>query len=142
MSKKYFNKPSKTQTDPNVCSPLQAALRGARGEYVASNGRQALPSGDYSNFPTDLPSAMMVVKNAEQTFAQLPAVVRQRFGNNPGELSSFIEMTKNSEEFYNEGVRLGLLNKKSKPTTTTPQNHSTNNNTPPNNETGTPPPSE
>lgn len=45
---------------------------------------------------------------AETAFMALPAQVRKRFGNDPGNLIEFLQDPNN----YDEGVKLGLLNKR------------------------------
>lgn len=111
QAKIEFNDPSRTVTDPTSVSPLQAVLRGGRGEYVPGHGRNPLPAGDYSNFPLDLGSALTLVKTAQESFDRLPALIRQRFGNNPGELSAFMALAATDETARNEAIRLGLLPK-------------------------------
>lgn len=66
-------------------------------------GRDAPRFGD---FPTvDLVEAMNVVRSTEEAFMRLPAELRKRFGNDPGELWQWMQDPKNDAE----AVRLGLF---------------------------------
>lgn len=49
--------------------------------------------------------AVNLVRQAQETFDALPAQLRKRFSNDPGEFLAFFEDEKNREE----GVRLGLV---------------------------------
>lgn len=60
--------------------------------------------GDFSGIGT-YQEALAAISDAEETFMQLPADVRKRFSNDPGELISFIEDARNLPE----AVALGLL---------------------------------
>lgn len=53
----------------------------------------------------DFQTAMNMVIDAEQRFMQLPAEVRDRFGNDPSRLLAFVGDERNREE----AVRLGLV---------------------------------
>lgn len=70
-----------------------------------------LPSGvripQYADFHTviDFHSAMLQVRRAEEAFAQLPASVRARFGNDAGSLVDFVS----DEDNRDEAIRLGLV---------------------------------
>lgn len=61
-------------------------------------------SGDFTNI-TDFQSAMNLVVQAKEEFERVPAEVRARFANDPGELMAFLEDEKNREE----AVKLGLV---------------------------------
>ncbi len=49
--------------------------------------------------------AMNVVTKAESMFADLPATVRQRFENDPGEFLDFVDDPENAEEMIKLGLR-------------------------------------
>ena len=69
--------------------------------------RQGTPQfGDFSNV-SDYQSACNAMIEAQTSFAELPAEVRSRFRNNPAELISFIEDSKNKDE----AIKLGLIPK-------------------------------
>lgn len=63
--------------------------------------------GDFSNIG-DYQSMLDTVIKAEETFMELPAMLRYRFNNKPGELIEFL----NNPENYDEGVKLGLITPK------------------------------
>lgn len=60
--------------------------------------------GDYTNVP-DFQTALNVVLQAEEAFMELPAKIRQRFGNDPQQYLEFCEDGSNREE----AKRLGIL---------------------------------
>jgi len=55
----------------------------------------------------DFQHAMEVVTTSRQAFMTLPAELRNRFNNDPGQLLGFLEDSSNMEE----AVKLGLINK-------------------------------
>lgn len=55
--------------------------------------------------------ALDVVIKANEAFEGLPSNVRKRFQNNPSELLAFL----GDEENYDEGVKLGLFEKRPEP---------------------------
>lgn len=63
--------------------------------------------GDFSSV-TDYQTAIMALDDAKKAFMDLPSKVREKFGNNPSELISFLSDSSN----YDEAVRLGLIEKK------------------------------
>lgn len=65
---------------------------------------------DYSDV-NDFQTAMQQVRLAEQEFMEIPAKVRARFNNNPQE---YLEFFQNGEN-YEEGVKLGIINKRPLP---------------------------
>ena len=62
--------------------------------------------GDFSNVG-DFQSAMNAIADAQSGFMSLPGELRARFGNDPGQLISFLEDSANLDE----AVSLGLVNK-------------------------------
>nr|QJB18815.1 MAG: internal scaffolding protein [Microvirus sp.] len=60
--------------------------------------------GDFTDVP-DLRTALDLVNDAKNRFMALPAKLRARFHNSPGELWHFVNDPENGEE----SVRLGLL---------------------------------
>jgi len=64
---------------------------------------------DFSGF--DFMNAMNTVAKANEMFMGLPASMRKRFNNEPGELLAFVNDPRN----YDEGVRLGILNARPAP---------------------------
>lgn len=61
--------------------------------------------GDVSDYPVDFITAMQVVQDAEARFAELPAKVRERFGNDPANFLTFIDNSDNRDE----AIKLGLI---------------------------------
>lgn len=55
--------------------------------------------------------ALNTIQQATETFADMPAALRKRFNNNPGEFLEFVEDPSNREE----AVFLGLINKPATP---------------------------
>jgi len=72
-------------------------------EFVNKNQPQY---GDFSGF--DFMNAMNTVAKASEMFDQLPAAVRKRFNNEPGEFMTFVDDPANTDE----AIRLGLATKR------------------------------
>lgn len=65
---------------------------------------------DLSNLPS-YEEAMRTIIKAEQAFKDIPAPIRQRFGNDPQQLMNFLSNPENE----NEAVKLGLMVRKPQP---------------------------
>lgn len=67
--------------------------------------------GVYADFSqiTDYQSMLHQVQYAQEAFSSLPAELRQRFRNDPGQLLAFLQDKRN----YDEAIQLGLLEPKS-----------------------------
>lgn len=80
------------------------------GEFTHATGKQ----GVYADFTeiTDFQGMVDTIQKAEEAFALLPAQIRAKFQNNPGELVDFLGDPKN----YDEALSLGLLDPKDLPT--------------------------
>lgn len=63
-------------------------------------------NGDFSNV-VDLHQAMNLVRQAQESFDQLPADLRYNFDNNPAKLADFVSREENREL----AGKMGLLNK-------------------------------
>lgn len=76
------------------------------GEFLHVTSKQ----GQYADFSEiqDYQTMLNQVINADNAFSTLPAELRRRFNNNPGDLITFLQNPAN----YDEGVTLGLLNPK------------------------------
>lgn len=74
------------------------------GEFTHLTSKQ----GQYADFSqiTDYRDMLDTVRYAQEAFSSLPADVRLKFRNDPGELLAFLQDEKN----YDEGVKLGLIN--------------------------------
>lgn len=66
--------------------------------------------GDVSNL-TDYAGALQKVKEAEELFGNMSADIRERFGNNPQEMITFLENPDNLKE----AIELGMVLKKPDP---------------------------
>ena len=64
-------------------------------------------SQDYSNTVNDYQTALNIIREADESFAELPPEIRAEFRNDPQELLAFLEDDKNLAE----GIRRGLINK-------------------------------
>lgn len=103
------NEPSMTQQQfkdecdiNNIISKYQKTgtithLRRTEGQY--------LDMSEISDYQTSLNKVI----EANRLFDELPSEVRLRFGNDPAQFINFCE---NPEKNYEEGVKLGLFNKK------------------------------
>lgn len=58
--------------------------------------------------PNQFDDALNIIANARSQFEELPSNLRTKFNNDPKELLSFCQ----DENNYEEGVKLGLFNKK------------------------------
>ncbi len=58
----------------------------------------------------DYPSALRLINRGKSMFEALPAEMRERFGNDPGRLISFLDDPKNK----NEAIKMGLIPKPKK----------------------------
>lgn len=73
---------------------------------VMSNVSTAMPQqGDFTDV-VDYQSALNQVIAAQESFMTLPAQLRKRFANDPGQLLSFLEDPENRSE----AISLGLVN--------------------------------
>lgn len=70
------------------------------------NGVAMPSSGDFEGV-TDFHSAMNLVRQAQDEFLLLPAEVRARFNNDPGQVLAFLEDGRNRDE----AMKLGLISK-------------------------------
>lgn len=76
------------------------------GEFTHLTRKQG-QYADFSNI-TDYQTMLETVKYADEAFAALPAQMRLRFKNNPGDLLNFLQDKNN----YDEAVKLGLIEPK------------------------------
>lgn len=74
----------------------------ATGVITHLNGRQP-EYGDFSN-PVDFQTGLNTVRDAQELFASMPAVIRDRFGNDPMKLLEFIADEKNRDEAVSLGI--------------------------------------
>lgn len=62
-------------------------------------------SGDFTAV-TDFQTAMQTVRQAQEEFLRVPAEIRARFANDPGQFMAFLEDERNKDE----AIKLGLVN--------------------------------
>ena len=99
---------SRTRQSEAALTDINAAVRKYRKTGALTgclqNTRKAM-FGDFSESPNDFLEANIAVVNARCAFAGLPARVRERFGNDPVALLSFLADSANTEE----AIKLGLV---------------------------------
>lgn len=61
-------------------------------------------SGDFSKVP-DFHEAMNIINRAKETFMEVPAELREKFANDPGNFIKFVEDPKNRPEL----VKMGFI---------------------------------
>lgn len=70
------------------------------------NGVAMPVSGDFTGV-TDFHTAMNMVRQAQESFLELPAEIRERFANDPARVIQFLENPDNREE----AMKLGIVAK-------------------------------
>lgn len=81
------------------------------GEFVHVTRKQGVYA-DISGI-TDYATSLQKVMDANAAFSTLPSAVRLRFNNDPSKLLAFMQNPNN----YDEGVELGIFEKKASPST-------------------------
>lgn len=66
--------------------------------------------GDFSDMPS-YQEAQNVLVAANNAFSDLPAKIRERFGNDPAAYFDFVQSLKEGSEDYVEAIRLGIIDK-------------------------------
>lgn len=90
------------ETDINV---MMARYQRTGSFHGSTQVPSVLPNyGDFSVLP-DYQEALSIVMQAQDTFAALPASVRDRFGNDPTKMLNFLADDNNREE----ALKLGLI---------------------------------
>lgn len=70
------------------------------------NGVSMPLSGDFTS-ATDFQSSMNLIRQAQESFLELPATVRERFNNDPARVINFLEDPSNRDE----AIKLGIVSK-------------------------------
>lgn len=84
----------------------------ARAQRTGMLPQQTVP-GSYMDVPNvDYHQALEAVRRADSSFHSLPAAVRARFKNNPGELLNAIAQAGRDPELHAELVEMGVLSQK------------------------------
>lgn len=102
---KKFKKPSMTRqefsSDVNINTIMKKHAKGQMVDFLEKKNYQY---ADVSEVPT-YQEALQVVKNAEETFMNLSAEVRDRFANDPTKFLAFIHDEKNDAEARKLGLK-------------------------------------
>jgi len=99
------NKPSRTKQSMAAECDIKFIM--AQYHRTGLVTHVAKHKGSYGEFePVDFHDAMTVVKRAEEMFEELPALVRKRFQNDPGEFLDFCNDPANREEMRGLGLLL------------------------------------
>lgn len=97
--------PSKTkQADGPLCNINEIVKRYRNTGQLTHVRTEIAQYGDFSPV-VDFHGALVQLRKAEAAFERLPARVRRRFLNDPGELLDFVA----DEENYDEALELGLV---------------------------------
>lgn len=89
------------------CDINNIILKHARGEAVNIIDPAQMIYGDFTSLE-DFHSTMNRLKRTEEAWEQMPANIKKRFNQNPGELIEFLNNDANREE----AEQLGLVEKK------------------------------
>ncbi|AZL82882.1 internal scaffolding protein [Apis mellifera associated microvirus 26] len=102
-----------SKTDPSWAKDTDVNLIIQKWSKTGTNPHPSRTQGVYADISeiTDLMGAQEVVQKAADMFGALPALVRDRFRNDPVEMVTFLNDPRNHEE----AVKLGILEKKSPP---------------------------
>lgn len=110
-----FPEPSRTIQDAKDECDVNKILERYMRTGVLEHVRDSQPQfGDWSSLPPDYLSAQMQVIRAQDTFAKLPAVLREKFDNNSLNFLNFVTNPKNAKEM----IALGLATARPEPSST------------------------
>lgn len=99
----HSSRPGRTRQEFAQECDINVIMRRYAKSGVLPGTQRPLKYGDFSEVP-DFMTAMNVINEAAAAFAALPALVRRRFDNDPGEFIQFVQNPENLEECR----RLGL----------------------------------
>lgn len=106
-----FTEPSMTKQSMMAECDINSIVERSRVQGVVNHVNAKTPMyADVSRL-VDYQSALNLVNSASDVFRELPAKVRERFGNNPEGLIAFLDNPANEAE----GIELGLLKKRDLP---------------------------
>lgn len=109
------NTPSLTrQSAKDECDINQIVKKHLAGQVSSFVNKNEPRYEDYTGF--DFQAAMNTVASASEMFADLPAVIRKRFQNDPVEFMNFVHDPENIEE----GRKLGIFSPAKPPVTVPP----------------------
>lgn len=92
------------QSEKDSCNPALIYAKYMRTGLMTNVRQGELTYGDFSN-AVDYHDAVFKSQQAQEDFLQLPADIRIRFDNDPGQLIDFL----NDNNNYDEAVKLGLV---------------------------------
>lgn len=113
--------PSRTKQSFKAECDINNILKKFRDTGVVTHVRKS--AGLFADFSglTDYQTALNAVLSADAAFKELPASVRDRFGNNPTAFLRFVEDDKNEDEL----ISMGLAERRPPPKETTPTGDTT-----------------
>lgn len=79
-----------------------------RGELYDNFNKYEPHYGDYSDFASDYHAALNLVLQAQESFAELPAAIRDRFDNDPEAFLRFMDDPDNLDE----AIELGIVERR------------------------------
>nr|QJB20090.1 MAG: internal scaffolding protein [Microvirus sp.] len=101
---KRFSQPTMTKQSLAHDADINVIMAKAqRGMLIPGRSKQP-QFGDFTAVP-EFQDALNIVREAEKSFSELPAALRDRFHNNPAEMLTFLADVNNRAE----AVRLGLI---------------------------------
>jgi len=99
----YNDQPSMTKQEfTKSCDPNYIVDLVLRGKDVEFKGNAFY--GDFSDLPTDYHTALNIVTQANQSFMQLPADMRSKFDNDPGQFLEFVNDPANAQALIDMGL--------------------------------------
>ncbi len=110
--------PSRTKQSHKDECDVNQILKKYKATGLIQHVQNTTPAwGDFTNVD-DYQSSINKVIEAQQSFGTLPAHVRKRFENDPGQLIAFLEKNEN----YEEAKKMGLVQPKNQPEKTMQHN--------------------
>lgn len=108
-----YKKPSMTQQHHAQEVNINQIMDRARSHNVVEPNSSRAPRvpifGDFRG--VDFTNALHLIRDAKEDFMRLPAMVRDRFQNNPAKVMDFVSKKENREE----AIKLGLIPKPIEP---------------------------
>lgn len=101
---------SLTEQSDEPSSNINGMIERLGIDQVTADGYGGPFEADFTSAPADFRESVERVERARQAFAKLPARVRSRFANDPGELLEFME--RSDEDAIQEAIDLGLIAKR------------------------------
>lgn len=102
--------PSLTEQSDEAVANINTMIERLGVDQVMADGYSGPFLADFTEAPSSFQDALARLDSAREAFAALPARVRTRFKNEPGELLEFLE--RSDEEAFDEAIGLGLIKKR------------------------------